>query len=78
MQITKETRSAIESTWDSISSDAYDQCDGDNEIAMEFVLDASRLTMHGFADADKEISALCDTHGWPNVRATLSKQIQLL
>jgi hypothetical protein len=78
MQITKETRSAIESTWDAIASDAYDQCDGDNEIAMEFVLDANRLTMHGFEAADAEISALCATHGWANVRETLSKQIQLL
>jgi len=53
-------------------------CDGDNEIAVELVIDASRLEMAGYPDAGKEISALCKAHGFGVVRAALSKTIQLL
>lgn len=78
MQITKETQQAIESTWNQIVGDAYDMCEGDNEIAIELVLDASRLAMHGYKTAQDEISALCLQHSFGNVRAQLNKQIQLL
>jgi len=76
--ITKETQNAIFATWDSISADAYEICEGDNEIAVELVLDANRLTMNGYAEADAEISALCATHGFGTVREQLSKKICLL
>jgi len=78
LAITEQTRRAILSTWDDIASDAYDMCDGDNEIAVELVIDASRLEMAGYPDAGKEISALCKAHGFGVVRAALSKTIQLL
>lgn len=78
MQITDSTRFAILATWDNISGDAYDLCEGDNEIAMEFVLDANRLAMNGYEEADLEISTLCAVHGWGTVRETLAKKIQLL
>jgi hypothetical protein len=76
--VTDSTRFAILGTWDSIASDAYEICEGDNEIAMELVLDASRLAMNGFTEADLEIRTLCVEHGFGEVRAALSKKIQLL
>lgn len=76
--ISKSTKDAIIDTWYSIASDAYEICEGDNEIAIELCIDASRLTMNGFADADKEISELCKEHDFGVVRAALSKTIQLL
>lgn len=76
--VTETTRCAILGTWDSIAWDAYEICEGDNEIAMEMVLDASRLTMNGFAEADAEIKSLCVKHGFGEVREALSKEIQLL
>ena len=76
--VTDNTRRAILGTWDSIAWDAYEICEGDNEIAMEMVLDASRLTMNGFEAADAEIKTLCAQHGFGEVREALSKKIQLL
>jgi hypothetical protein len=78
MQITDSTRFAILATWDGIAGDAYELCEGDNEIAMELVLDANRLTMNGYAEADLEISTLCAKHGFGLVRETLAKKIRLL
>jgi hypothetical protein len=78
LAISKTTQSAIISTWDSIASDAYDLCEGDNEIAVELTIDASRLAMNGYVDAQAEISELCKAHGFGVVRAALSKTIQLL
>jgi hypothetical protein len=76
--ISKDTQFAILSTWDSIADDAYELCEGDNEIAVELVLDANRLTMNGYAEADAEISALCAAHGFGTVREQLSKKMRLL
>ena len=76
--VTENTRNAIIRTWLSIAPDAYEICDDDNEIAVEMVLDASRLTMNGFAEADAEIKTLCAEHGFGEVREALSKKIQLL
>ena len=76
--VTDSTRFAIRNTWDSIAWDAYEICEGDNGIAMEMVLDANRLTMNGFEEADLEIHTLCAQHGFGEVRQSLSKQIPLL
>jgi hypothetical protein len=76
--VTEATRRAIVSTWDYIAADAYELCEGDNEIAMEFVLDASRLQMQGYSEAYAEVRALCAAHDFGAVRAALSRQIQLL
>lgn len=76
--ITKNTENAIYATWDSIADDAYEICEGDNTVAMELVLDASRLTMNGFAEADAEIKTLCVEYGWSEVCEALAKRIQLL
>ena len=76
--ITNKTRDAIAATWDSIADDAYELCDGDNEIAMEFALDANRLTINGFNEADIELNNLYSEFGFAEVREFLAKQIQLL
>jgi hypothetical protein len=78
VSISRDTKNAIYATWDSIACDAYDICEDDNTIAMELVLDASRLTMNGFAEADAEIKTLCVEHGWGKVCEELAKRIQLL
>lgn len=78
LTITRATENAIYATWDSIASDAYDMCEDDNSIALELVLDASRLTMNGYAEADMEIKTLCVEHGWAEVCEALAKRIQLL
>jgi len=78
IKVSKSTENAIYATWDSIASDAYDVCDGDNSVAMELVLDASRLAMNGFAEADIEIKTLCFEYGWGTVCEELAKRIQLL
>lgn len=78
IEISRATEQAIVSTWDSISSDAYELCDGDNSIAMEMVLDANRMTFAGFEASDQEIRALCLEHGFGLVCDVLSRRIQLL
>jgi hypothetical protein len=78
IEISRATEQAIVSTWDSIASDAYEICDGDNSIAMEMVLDANRLTFAGFEASDREIRALCLEHGFGLVCDVLSRRIQLL
>jgi hypothetical protein len=78
LEISRATERAILSTWDSIASDAYELCEGDNEIAMELVLDASRLTMNGYPASDAEIKHLCLEHGFGLVCKILAKRIQLL
>jgi hypothetical protein len=76
--ISRATENAVYATWDSIASDAYDICEGDNTVAMELVLDAGRLVMNGYVEADAEIKTLCDEYGWGEVCEILAKRIQLL
>jgi len=76
--ISKSTKDAIIQTWDSIAWDAYEMCENDNDIAIELTVDASRLTMNGFAEADQELKELYKQYGYAVVRDALSKTIQLL
>ncbi len=69
---------AILGTWDQIAGDAYDACDGDNEVAMEYVLDANRMSFSGYGAEDKLVSSLCAEHGWVTVREYFARKIQLL
>jgi hypothetical protein len=78
LTISRATENAIYATWDYIASDAYDMCDGDNSIALELVLDANRLTMNGYAEADAELKSLYEKFGWEKVFKTLSKKFRLL
>ena len=78
IKVSKSTERAIYATWDYIAADAYDICEGDNAVAMELVLDANRLTMNGYAEADAEIKTLCHQYDWGVVHETLAKHIRLL
>jgi hypothetical protein len=78
MNFSKELLSAIACVWDTIVSDAYEMCEGDNEIALEFVLDASRLTVSGFPQENNEVSDLISAFGYTEVLNALDKKIQLL
>lgn len=69
---------AIRATWDEIAADAYELCEGDNAIAVEFVLDANRMTFAGFEEEDLVVAQLCATYGWNETRAYVAKHIQLL
>jgi len=42
INVSKETLNAIERCWQQLGGDGYDAADGDNEIAVELVLDANR------------------------------------
>ena len=82
MKLTKENiadlKPAITGTWCQIAGDAYEVCDDDNEIAMELVLDANRMHIAGYKEADAMLSDLCMEHGFGIVRKELSDAIQLL
>jgi hypothetical protein len=78
MKISNNLLSAIACVWDNIVSDVYEMCEGDNEIALEFVLDASRLTMSGFSEENNEVSELISEFGYDKVLNALDKKIQLL
>jgi len=70
--------SAIVRTWDAISGDAYEACEGDNEIAMELVLDANRMAFAGYETEDRMVRDLCAEHGWGTVREYFARRIPLL
>jgi hypothetical protein len=78
MQISTNLIRAINDVWCQISGDAYDICDGDNQIALELVLDASRLTSSGYPAEGAEASALIKQHGYSKVLESLDKRIGLL
>lgn len=69
---------AIQATWESIAADAYEMCEGDNYIAMEFTLDADRLVMNGYNDVEDQLQKLYKEHGYEAVWEYLSENIQLL
>lgn len=69
---------AIQATWESIADDAYEMCEGDNSIAMEFTLDADRLIMNGYNDVEDQLWELYKEHGYEAVWKYLSENIQLL
>jgi len=76
--ISKETLNAIAITWDYIAADAYEMCEDDNEIAVEMTIDAGRLKMNNYADAQNEVRSLINAHGYAPVLAAISKKLQLL
>jgi hypothetical protein len=78
INVSKETLNAIERCWQQLGGDGYDAADGDNEIAVELVLDANRLTMNGEPEADAEIHTLCMEHGFGHVRSHIAAKLYLL
>ena len=71
-------RPAILGTWGQIAGDAYEVCEGDNELAMELVLDANRMMFSGYDAEDKLVGDLSMALGFGVVRKQLSDAIQLL
>jgi len=78
MMFSKELLSAIENVWAQIESDAYELCDNDNTIALEFVLDAGRLSLYGFDKQLQEARDLFNSFGYDKVMNSLDKKVQLL
>lgn len=64
--------------WGGLAPDAEEFCENDNEIAMELCLDARRLEMNGYMEAQRQLDALLEQYDWGDIRYSLSKQIQLL
>jgi hypothetical protein len=73
-----ETLHAIMRTWQQLGGDGYDAADGDNEIAVELVLDANRLSANGESAAEEEIHTLCMEHGFGHVRSAVAEKLYLL
>ena len=77
-EVSKSVENAILDTWDYIAADAAELCEGSDEIAMEFVIDADRLSMQGFTEANNTVKALARKHGFGTVRRELARRIPLL
>lgn len=74
--LTKSTLDAINQTWDSFGSDGYDAA-SNNAEALELVIDANRLTMNGFPDADAEVHVRITEMGWGEFIENLNKLVRL-
>ena len=77
-EVSKSVENAILDTWDYLAPDAAELCEGSDEIAMEFVIDADRLSMQGFTEANNTVKALARKHGFGTVRRELARRIPLL
>lgn len=64
---TQETKSAICAVAQDVVPDMQPEDARDPAIVAEIVLDAGRLEMFGYPDAQKEFRELCKTHGWDAV-----------
>jgi hypothetical protein len=69
-------KKAVLITWDTIAADAMEFVES-NEEAMEFVLDAQRMTMNGFPEADKKVEELVGKYGYSDVIKALCKKFDL-
>lgn len=74
--IIEAIKNPIRMTWSNIAADAAEFVTS-NEEAMEMVIDANRLTMFGYKDADGIIRKMITDSGYPEVLSALSKQIRL-
>ena len=74
--LTKSTLAAIDQTWGSFGSDGYEAAENNAE-ALELVIDANRLTMNGFPDADAEVHARITEMGWGEFMEKLNKLVRL-
>jgi len=77
-EITKSLENAVLDTWNYLAPDAEELCEGDNTVAVEFVIDAGRLSMQRFPEADQAVKELIKQHGFADVRRALSDRIPLL
>lgn len=72
--ITDKTKTAIRIVGDYCFQDSeVAEFADDPEVWAETVIDADRMTMHGFPDADEEIGRLIDQFGYDAVAAEVQK-----
>lgn len=75
--ISENLKRAVQQTWGNIAADC-DFCE-DNESCIEMCIDADRLiTFTKNAEAEAEVKALIDAHGYPKTLKHLSKHVRLL
>ena len=74
--VSKETLNAIASVWDGFGSDGYEAA-SDNAEAIELVLDANRLLMNGYPEAESEIDDLLVNMSFGDLVEKLSKMIRI-
>lgn len=66
---------AIRSVSSQIIPDMLDEDACDPAIVAEMTLDADRLNLHGYPEANSEVKTLCDEHGWNAVRKHAEKYV---
>ena len=76
--MTPEFIRAANDVWSSIAVDAYEMCDGENEVAWEFVLDANRLTTFGHPEAEEELKQTLKRVTFQSLIKTLAREYPLL
>ena len=72
----KQVEPAILAGWDYINADIPGEAD--NHEAIETTIDANRLTMIGYKDADQLIMQAVKEHGYSKVMKFLVKNIPLV
>lgn len=73
--ISTNLKHAIYAVWNDI---AYDISVGDNDEAVEVCIDAKRLDYFGHPEAQTEVSALIDKHGYTETLEMLAKEVTLV
>ena len=74
--VAEQLKTPIIMTWNNIAGDAMEFVTS-NEQAMEMVLDANRMEMFGYAEADKIVQELAREHGFGDVIDFFSSRIRL-
>lgn len=70
-------RPAVFQTWNNVAADAIGFVES-NEEAMEMVLDANRMSMFGYPDADKQISELLKVYDFSEIIKAMCREFKLL
>lgn len=69
-------------TWAAIANDAYDMVDDDNEVAIEFCIDANRLITFGNPETSKTsdlyIGKIVACLGYPTTLKWLATEVPLI
>jgi len=74
--VVEQLRTPVYMTWEHIAPDAGELVSS-NEEALEMVLDANRMAVSGYDEADRLVQDLASEHGFGNVIDFLSAQIRL-
>ena len=65
-------------TWTAITTDAYEMCNGSDEIAWELIIDSMGTKIFGTPESVDEIRKAITKHGWNEVLKHLAKEHPLL